>query len=85
MAIILSKLKRDAKRQDEGDWVSMPEMMDPETGEIPDLLVRGQTYSHFQNALSQLNARQAQRGPNAPPVDARKAHRDFGLVLPNQV
>lgn len=81
MAVILSKVRRDTHREDDGAWMPVPELIDPATGEVPDLLVRGNNYVPFQNALSAMNAKQARRGPNAPPPDAKQMHRDFGRIV----
>jgi hypothetical protein len=81
MALVISSLKRDHKRQDDGDWVPIPEWIDPETGEVPEFHVRGITYTHFQNALSILNAKNTQRGGQNAPVEVRRAHREFGRIV----
>jgi hypothetical protein len=78
MAILFSKLSRDVKKQNEGDWVSIPELIDPDDGKIPEILVRGNTYPPFQNALSQMNARQQRRGGQP---DAETMHKEFGALI----
>lgn len=59
----------------------VPELTDPVTGEMAEFLVRGNNYVPFQNALSQMSAKQARRGPNAAPVSADVMHRDFGRIV----
>lgn len=81
MAIILSKTRRDHKKQEDGDWVEVPELTDPQTGEVPAFLVRGVSYRHFQTALNAMNGRYRRRhgaDGNAPPEELQ---RDMGRII----
>jgi hypothetical protein len=81
MAILLSKVRRDATKQEDGAWVEVPELTDPQTGEVPAFLVRGVTYRHFQTALNAMNGRYRRKygaEGNAPP---EVLQRDMGHLV----
>jgi hypothetical protein len=83
MALIISKVKRDTRREDDGAWMPVPDadLIDPVTLEVPELLVRGNLYIPYQNALSAMNFRHGRRGPNAPPIPADQHQKEFGKII----
>lgn len=81
MAVKITSVRRDHKREDEGGWQSVPEMIDPDTGEIPEFLVRGNNYVPFQNSLAMMNAKQQRRGINAPQLSTDQLHKELGRIV----
>ena len=65
MAVKLSSLRADTRRENDGDWVEIPEL--PGVA----LKVRGYAYGPFQNAKSQVEAKWARRsgGRDSIPSD----------------
>jgi hypothetical protein len=80
MALQLKSLKRDLDKQNEGAWIPLPEFVDPDTGEVPELLVRGINYSHFQTARAGMLQRFA-RKYQMRPVPHEEAHEADGKLL----
>jgi hypothetical protein len=79
MSIKLTTLKRDIKRQNEGDWIPIPELTDAGTGEVPEFLVRGNNYGPYQLARQQVMQKFMRRGQVLPPPDV--SHRDYGKCV----
>jgi hypothetical protein len=80
MAVKLGSLRRDIKKQNDGDWIQVAELMDPKTGEIPEFHVRGINYSPFQMARSNLIGKLTRRyGTRPAPIE--ETHRDEGKLM----
>jgi hypothetical protein len=80
MAVKLGSLRRDIKKQNDGDWVPFSEYMDPKTGEIPEFLVRGFNYKPFQIARSNIIAKLTRRYGQKP-IDPEESHREEGRIF----
>jgi hypothetical protein len=85
MAIKLSSIRRDVARETEGDWVEIPELIDPATGETPAFRVRGLGYGPFSLAVSAMRGRLQRRygAPESIPNDA--FHREHGKLLAQHI
>jgi len=82
MAVKFASLRRDLKKQNDGDWVPLPELMDPKTSEIPEFRVRGFNYGPFQMARSALIAKLSNRRGPSDPV---KTHADEGRLMAQHI
>lgn len=84
MAVKLGSLRRDIKKQNDGDWVQLTELMDPRTQEIPEFRVRGINYGPFQIARSNLVTKMIRRYGTRP-VPPEESHRDEGRLIAQHI
>lgn len=74
MAIKLSSVRANVRRENEGDWVPIPEWPGVE------LRVRGFAYGPFQNAKSQLESKWARRNGGRDTVPFEEVYRANGRL-----
>lgn len=86
MAVQLKSLRVDANRERDGEWIEFPEHMDPDTGEVPALKVRGVGYGPFQLANSIVVGRWQRRYVSKEePIPSEIAHRDNGQLYADHI
>jgi hypothetical protein len=64
MAVKLESLRADERRANDGDWIDIPDLTDPATGEVAGFRVRGFSYGPFQKDNSIMRGRWARKYEN---------------------
>ena len=80
MAVKLNSLKIDTRKENDGEWVDIPSLVDPETGEMVALKVRGIGYSEYQSDLSKLRKRWVTKYGSMEDVPDRVARQELGRL-----
>jgi len=74
MTVKLTSLRADTRRENDGDWVELPEL--PGVA----LKVRGFAYGPFQNAKSQIEAKWARRTGGRDAIPAEEQYKANGRL-----
>lgn len=79
MAVKLRSLKADMRRQNDGDWVELPELAEA-SGDIPAIKVRGLNYGPYQVELSAARQRWARKHGSIDGTPPEVIGRDCGRL-----